>query len=163
MDFILRPLSDFAAAYIDDIIEFSRSSREHKQHLHQVFSRLQKYDLTINPSKAHLGQHKLSFLGHEITSGGVAPLPEKVQAISDYPKSVTIKQLRAFVGLVNYYHSCLKNLVEALAPLTFYLLGYFYTLFVPEGGRICPLSKNCLVSDKSKILCLLKQFFVKFF
>ena len=96
MDFILRLLSDFAAPYIDDIIVFSRSSKEHEQHMHQVFSRLQKYGLTINPSKTHLGQHKLSFLGHEITSEDVAPLPEKVQAISDYPKPVTIKQLRAF-------------------------------------------------------------------
>ena len=34
MDFILRPLSDFAAAYIDDIIVFSRISKEHEQHLH---------------------------------------------------------------------------------------------------------------------------------
>ena len=42
MDFILRPLSDFAAAYIDDIIMFSRSLKKHEQHLHQVFSRWQK-------------------------------------------------------------------------------------------------------------------------
>ena len=48
MDFISRPLSDFAAAYIDDIIVFSHSSNEHEQHLHQVFSRLQKYGLTIS-------------------------------------------------------------------------------------------------------------------
>ena len=70
---------------------FSRSSKEHELHLHLVFSRSQKYGLTINPSKTHLGQHKLSFLGHEITSEGFAFLPEKMQAISDYPKPVIIK------------------------------------------------------------------------
>ena len=45
--------------------------------------------------------------------------------------------------------------------LTLYLPGYFYTLFVP-GGKFAPLTKNRLVSDKSKIFCLLKVIFVKF-
>ena len=77
MDFILRPLSDFAAAYIDDIIVFSRISKEHELHLHQVFSSLQKYGLRINPSKTHLGQHKLSFLGHEITQRASLLYPKR--------------------------------------------------------------------------------------
>ena len=45
--------------------------------------------------------------------------------------------------------------------LTLYIPGYFYTLFVPVG-QIYPLSKNRLVSDRRKIFCLLKLFFVKF-
>ena len=45
--------------------------------------------------------------------------------------------------------------------LTLYILGYFYTLFVP-GGKFAPLSKNRLVSDRIKIFWLLKLFFVKF-
>jgi len=68
MDFILRPLNQFAAAYIDDIIVFSRNAKYHEDHLRQVFSRLQKCGLNINPSKTQLGQNNLSFLGHEITS-----------------------------------------------------------------------------------------------
>jgi len=55
----------------------------------------------------------------------VAPLPEKVQAIKDYPKPVTIKQLCAFIGLINYYHNCLKNLANSLAPLTLFLSKRF--------------------------------------
>ena len=47
--------------------------------------------------------------------------------------------------------------------LTLYIPGYFYTLFVPGGGaNFPPLSKNRLVSDRSKIFCMLKVFFVKF-
>jgi len=76
MDFILSPLNQFAAAYVDNIV-FSRNAEDHEDHLHQVFSRLQKYGLSINPSKTQLGQNKLSFLGHKITSQGIAPLPEK--------------------------------------------------------------------------------------
>jgi len=61
MDFILRPLNQFAAVYIDDIIVFSRNAKDHEDHLYQVFSRLQKYGLTINSSKTQLGQNRLSF------------------------------------------------------------------------------------------------------
>ena len=47
--------------------------------------------------------------------------------------------------------------------LTLYILGYFYTLFVPGGGgKFAPLSKNQLVSDRMEIFWLLKLFFVKF-
>ena len=114
-----------------------------------MFSRLQKYGLTINLSKTHLGQHKLSFLGHEITSEGVTPLPEKVQGISDYSKPVTIKQLRAFVGLVNNYHSCLKNLAKALAPLTQFLSKRF------KGIRKVPLYKESEMAFENvkKLVC----------
>lgn len=136
MDFILRPLKHCASAYIDDIIVYSRSAEEHETHLRQVFESLQKYGLTINPSKTELGQTKLSFLGHEISAEGVAPLPEKVQAIKDYPKPVTIKQLRAFVGLINYYHNCLKNLATVISPLTQFLSKKF------KGIRKVPWDKE---------------------
>ena len=46
--------------------------------------------------------------------------------------------------------------------LTLYILGYFYTLFVPGGGKFAPLSKNRLVTDRIEIFWLLKLFFVKF-
>ena len=149
MDFILRPLSNFAAACIDDIIAVSRISKEQKQHLHQVFSRLQKYGLTINPSKTHLGQDKLSFLGHEITSKDVAPLLGKVQAISDHPKPATIKQLRAFVNLVHSYHSCLENFAEAVDSLTEFLSKRF------KGIRKVPRDKESEMAFKNvkKLVC----------
>ena len=54
-----------------------------------------------------------------------------------------------------------RNVIQM--ALTLYLPGYLYTIFLPgEGGKFALLSKNRLVSDRSKILCLLKLFFVKF-
>ena len=52
-----------------------------------------------------------------------------------------------------------RNVIQI--ALTLHLSGYFYTLFLP-GGKFALLSKNRLVSDRSKILRLLKLFFVKF-
>ena len=72
-----------------------------------------------------------------------------MQAISDYPKPVTSKQLRVFVGLVNYYHSCLKNLAEALAPLTQFLSKRF------KGIRKVPWDKESEMAFENvkKLVC----------
>ena len=127
MDFILRPLKHCASAYMDedDIIVFSHDAEEHEIHLSKVFECLQKYGLTINPTKTELGQAQSSFLGHKISVDGVASQPEKVQAIKHYPKPATIIQLRAFVGLINYYHNCLKNLAAMMSPLIKFLSKLF--------------------------------------
>ena len=146
MDFILRPLSDFAAPYIDDIIVFSRSSKEHEQHMHQVFSRLQKYGLTINPSKTHLGQHKIVF-------SRTRKLHQRTSLL--YPKRYrqfliiqSQSQLSSYVPF-NYYHSCLKNLAEALAPLTQFLSKRF------KGIRKVPWDKESEMAFENvkKLVC----------
>ena len=66
MDFILQPLKHCGSAYMDDIIVFSCDAEKHEIHLSKVFECLQKYGLTINPTKMELGQTQLSFLGHKM-------------------------------------------------------------------------------------------------
>ena len=70
----------FVVIYLDDILVFSRTPREHLSHLRQLFQRLQQYGLVINVDKCQFGRSTTDFLGHRI-SAGVVPLPEKVEAI----------------------------------------------------------------------------------
>ena len=56
-------------------------------------------------------------MGHLVTPEGILPLPDRVEAIQNYPKPSTAKQLRAYLGLLNYYHRFVKNLTRHLAPL----------------------------------------------
>ena len=56
-------------------------------------------------------------MGHLVTPEGILPLPDRVKAIQNYPKPSTAKQLRAYLGLLNYYHRFVKNLTRHLAPL----------------------------------------------
>ena len=64
-------LSEFALAFIDDILVFSKSAAEHKQQLDIVLSKLRKHKLLLKPSKCVWAQTELPYLGHIIGGDGV--------------------------------------------------------------------------------------------
>ena len=88
--------------YIDDVLIASTTPEEHLQHLRVVFERLTAYGMVINPNKCIFGVPELDFLGHHIDRNGITPLQSKVQAVKDFPRPSSQRQLRRFLGLVNY-------------------------------------------------------------
>ena len=122
VDHVLQGMPN-VIAYIDDLIVFSASEEEHKRHLEELFKRLNQFGLVINPTKSEFGLQKLKFLGHLVTPEGILPLSERVKAIQNYSTPKTIKQLRAFLGLINYYHRFVKSMAKCLAPLYELLKG----------------------------------------
>lgn len=122
MNEVLQNL-DFAICYLDDVLIFSDNEDEHIKHVQIVLERLHKYGLNINASKSLYAQKRISFLGHEITSDGIRPLDQKVQAIINYPKPQNLMHLRKFLGLLNFYRRFVKNAADLLAPLTDLLKG----------------------------------------
>eukprot|EP00795_Rhopilema_esculentum_P017777 gene17777-biopygen6616 len=117
IDEVLRGL-DFVYAYIDDLLIASSSESEHLQHLELLFTRLSEYGVVLNPSKCIFGSTSLDFLGHHISPEGISPLPTKVQAITDFPPPQSTRQLRAFLGLVNFYRRFIPQCADILQPLT---------------------------------------------
>nr|CDS28529.2 gag pol polyprotein [Hymenolepis microstoma] len=122
MDQVFRAL-DFVFAYIDDVLIASSNKDEHKQHLRRVFGRLQQYGITVNPEKCKFGRSEIEFLGHHINGRGIKPLPEKTQSILNYPTPQSVKSLRRFLGVVNYYRRFIPNCAHILQPLTDLLKG----------------------------------------
>nr|CDS33596.1 gag pol polyprotein [Hymenolepis microstoma] len=84
MDQVFRGL-DFVFTYIDDVLIASSNPEEHKQHLRQVFERLQQYGITVNPEKCKFGHTEIDFLGRHISGRGITPLPERTLSILNYP------------------------------------------------------------------------------
>ena len=122
MDRVLRGLP-FCYVYIDDLLVASTSMGEHRCHLRQVLERLSEHGIVINPSKCEFGVKELDFLGHHVDSHGIRPLADKVQAVRDFPQPVTIRKLREFLGLVNFYHRFLPGGATLLQPLNDLLSG----------------------------------------
>ncbi|BHF61290.1 hypothetical protein SprV_0100426300 [Sparganum proliferum] len=116
IDQVLRGL-DFVYAYIDDLLVASTDAAEHEVHIRQLFERLNSFGVEINAAKCEFGVPSLIFLGHEVNSDGIKPIPEKVSAISTFPVPTTINQLRRFMGMVNYYHRFLPHGASILQPL----------------------------------------------
>lgn len=122
VDEMLRGL-DFTYAYIDDLLIFSKDEEAHKKHLHQLFSRLQKYGMVINTGKCVFGVPKVTFLGYSISAEGTKPLPAKVEAIKTFPVPKTVRELRRFLGMVNFYRRFIPEAAVHQAPLNLLLTG----------------------------------------
>lgn len=108
---------DCCFAYIDDVLVASKSREQHLKDLRSVFQRFQKYGLIINPSKCVFAQSKVTFLGHEITSQGIQPNQDKVTAIINFPKPTTVKQLKRYLGMLNFYRKFLPHAAATQASL----------------------------------------------
>ena len=59
----------------------------------------------------------VEYLGHSISKEGLQPTAEKVRAITEAPQPTNVSELKAFLGLVNYYGKFMQNLSTVLAPL----------------------------------------------
>ena len=117
IDEVLHGLN-FSYAYIEDVLVASTSAEEHIRHLRIIFQRFHDYGIVINPSKSAFGEISIDFLGHHITSTGITPLPDKIQAIRDFPPPTSVRKLREFLGLVNFYRRFIPNCAHILQPLT---------------------------------------------
>ena len=99
------------ACYLDDILIAAPTEPEHNLILEKVINRLQE-------SGIHLQEEKcVEYLGHTIDTTGIRPMEDKVRAIHEAPVPQNITQLRAFVGLLNYYGKFIPQVATHVAPL----------------------------------------------
>ena len=110
---------DTVRVYIDDLLHVTKGSwTEHLSILEEMFTRLQKAGLKVNASKSFFGAHTFDYFGYHVTREGVMPIPKKVKAIQALTVPKTRKQLRQFIGMINFYRDMWKKRSEHLAPLT---------------------------------------------
>lgn len=122
MDELTRDF-DFVFAYIDDLLVASKDEQKHLQHLKKVFDRLTEYGLVINLSKSHFRRSEVKFLGYLVSASGILPLPEKVTAIREFSRPATVKQLRRFLGMLNFYRRFTAGAARFQASLNDCLKG----------------------------------------
>lgn len=105
------------AVFLDDILVTGRNGEEHLQTLALVLKRLQEAGLRLKRSKCNFMEKEVMFLGHKVDETGLHPVPEKLIAIQSAPTPRNVTQLKAYLGLLNYYNKFLPNLSTVLAPV----------------------------------------------
>ncbi|KAG7345950.1 reverse transcriptase RNA-dependent DNA polymerase [Nitzschia inconspicua] len=104
--------------YIDDIAIFSKTWEDHIQLVSKVLRLLQDNGFTVKPEKCEWAVQETNFLGFWFTPDGLKQWHKKIEAIQKLTKPKTLKQLRAFVGLVNFYKLFYHRRAHIMGPLT---------------------------------------------
>lgn len=105
-------------SYIDDVVVYSSTWKEHMATLEQVFTRLKKHGLTVRPSKCSLGFSEIDFLGHRVGRGQISPQADKVQRIFSVSRPESKKELRSYLGLISYHRRFIKDFAAKASELT---------------------------------------------
>lgn len=117
MDSLFRELP-FLFVYLDDILCFSTSEEEHKQHLHKVFEILDKHKLRISLEKCSFFQTSINFLGFNISKDGICPPAHKRSEICDYPLPQDAPALARFLGMIGFYRRFIPSFSETVFLLS---------------------------------------------
>ena len=116
MDTILAGIPK-TAAYIDDIVVAGQSKEEHLELLRTVFTRLKQANIRAKLSKCEFLKTEVTYLGYRIDRQGIHPTEEHIEALRNMPAPSNKKELRSFLGAINYYSRFIPNLQPMCAPL----------------------------------------------
>ncbi|XP_043916305.1 uncharacterized protein K02A2.6-like [Protopterus annectens] len=136
------------AVYLDDILLMGRNIREHLETLNEVLSRLREAGLRVKRSKCAFMATEAEFLGYKVDASGLHPLPNKVEAIQQAPAPTNVTELKAYLGLLNYYNRFLPNLSTLLAPLHKLLRKEAQWSWKKEQDRAFEQSKELMQSSE---------------
>lgn len=145
MDRILQGLP--VARYLDDILITTKSEEEHNHLLEKTLERLKNAGVRLRQEKCEFCLPELKYLGHRIDSTGIHPASEKVQAIKEALPPQNISQLRAFLGLVNYYTKFIPQAASLLTSLYKLLGKNFKWQWTNECSRVFNICKSLLTSN----------------
>ena len=110
---------EFVRTYLDDLLIITKGSLEdHLEKLSVVLTRLQEAGLRINADKSNFCTLETEYLGYILTRDAIKPQPNKVQAMLALAPPRNVKELRRFLGMVQYYRDLWARRSDMLAPLT---------------------------------------------
>ena len=103
---------------MDDILLYSPTMSAHIELLKQVFQILHSNKFFVKQSKCTFGQSSFEYLGHIISTQGVAIDPSKIKAIQAWPAPTSVKEVRIFLGPAGYYRKFIEHYGVLSHPLT---------------------------------------------
>ncbi|KAI8517626.1 hypothetical protein Bbelb_036430 [Branchiostoma belcheri] len=106
-----------AIGIADDIQVFGKTERDHDLHLHEAMEKTRQAGIKLNAAKCTIKESECTFFGMIYSADGVKPDPEKVEAITNMEEPRDKKELRSFLGLIQYMSSFIPRLADHTASI----------------------------------------------
>lgn len=103
--------------HIDDILIFGKCKKSHDETLLKVLNRLSQEGITINSEKSIFGVPEISYLGYQLSSKGISVDPQRIEAISKFPRPENKVEVQRFLGMINYVARFVDMRSSILEPL----------------------------------------------
>lgn len=116
-DVLRTHLDDFVTAYPDDILVFSETLEEHRNHVSWVLSQLRNAGLHLDIKKSDFHAASTEFLGMIVSRDGVHMHPKKVKTIIDWKTPTCVRDVQSFIGFATFYRRFIQDFARIVAPL----------------------------------------------
>lgn len=126
-------LDDYVVIYLDDILIYSEDMQTHLKHVRQVLQTLHDNQLYAKPSKCEFGKTEIDYVGFLVSNGTIRPNPAKIKTLVEWPVPKTQTEVRAFLGLCNYYRNFVDRYAQITKPLT----------DLTKGATMGPWTEQC--------------------
>lgn len=147
MDIVIPSvLRDCVFVYIDDLLVVSADFKTHIERLTTVANCLREANLTLNVEKSMFCRRFIKYLGHIVGNGQIKPDPDRVRCIVEFPTPVTVKQVRRFLGVTQWYQRYMSNYSATAAPITDLLKKANSFKWTPEAQKAFEKLKANLTS-----------------
>jgi len=104
--------------YLDDVSVFSRTVDDHIRHLREVLSLLEKAGVLLKPSKCHLFQQEVEYLGHVVRPGQLLVNQNNIKSLAQALPPRNHTELKSFLGMCNVYRRFMQDYAHIAKPLT---------------------------------------------
>ena len=142
----------FVVVYLDDILIFSRTPKEHTTHIGLVLQWLLENMLFVKSEKCVFNAASVEFLGHILEKGQVWADPKKVRAVEDWARPTDRTQLRRFLGFANFYRRFIRGFSRVAAPLISLMSTLRAFSWTPEAEDAFSALKSLFTSTPVLIL-----------
>ena len=132
--------------YVDDMIVKSQDKADHLAALQRFFKMIRQFGLRLNPKKCTFGVTSGKLLGHIVSERGIEVDPEKIRAILDMPAPRTEREVRGFLGKLQYISHFIARLSDICEPIFHLLRKNQPTVWNDDCQRAFEKIKECLFS-----------------
>ena len=108
METVMHSISN-VLVYIDDLLLHSHNHEDHLKTFEQVLQRLIQHGIKLNLEKCVFGSKEVAYLGFRLTESGIKPGVDKLKAVAKAPAPTSVKEVRQFLGLCNFFRNHVRN------------------------------------------------------